>query len=91
MQVRNVTVGYSRLVTGDNFSNKRYSCELTAELRDGDHFETIRSDLERQCVNYVESKIAGQEIIVVTKEQAEKLKAILKASFELNNADELPF
>jgi hypothetical protein len=90
MTIKTVTVGYSRLATGSNFSNKRYSCELTAEMRDGDHWKHFRDELLKMCENYVESKFAGEEVIVVTKNQGEKIKSLVQSVNDLKK-DDLPF
>jgi len=90
MYIKNLTVGYSRLVTGSNFSNKRYTCELTVDLRDGDHWETKRDELMKQCEQYVESKLADKELVVVDKDQAEKIRNIVQ-SVNSFNCNDLPF
>lgn len=91
MKITSVTVGYSRLVTEGNFSNRRFSCELTADISSDDcSYEAARDLLAKKCENYVESKIAGEEIIVVSKEKATRLREVVKAIQSVNETD-LPF
>jgi hypothetical protein len=92
MKITAVTVGYSRLVTTGGFNNVRHSCELTAEITKDDitSYEAVRDLLQKKCEEFVESKIAGEELIVVSKEKAEKLKEVVKAIQSVNQTD-LPF
>jgi hypothetical protein len=89
MRITCVCVGYSRLVTGEGFTNKKHSLELTADCED-DEYTTVLNDLERKCENYVESKLAGSDVIVITKEQGEKIKSLVQSIYNLKS-DELPF
>jgi hypothetical protein len=92
MKITSVTVEYSRLVTGDNFSNKKFGCSLTASISESEisSYAAVREELEKRCVGYVESRISGEDVIVVTKEQAEKIKKLVGAVYDFKS-NELPF
>jgi hypothetical protein len=90
MKITAVSVGYSRLVTGDSFSNKKYSLELTADVDEDDDYESVIKDLEKKVETYVESKLKGEDVVVVSKKQEEKMAELVKA-IDKFNCSELPF
>ena len=98
MKITEVSVGYSRLVTGENYSNRRYSCELTAQV-DSEKPEDVRDLLMKRCQDFVESKISASKVIVISESQAKLLEEVMtkkqkkligSISCTLIN-DELPF
>lgn len=89
MNIETVTVGYSKLVSCDH-NNESFSVSLTAKLRDGDGYERVRDRLLTECVEYVENKHSKRDLVVIPKEELDKLRKIVKTMKEIE-CEELPF
>jgi hypothetical protein len=91
MEIKSVTVGYSKLVSRGNFENEKMSCELSANIDSSrEDMTTVRNTLEKMCREYVESRLAGNEMVFVDKDTAEKIRT-LSNLLKSKEFEDLPF
>ena len=88
MKITKVRVSYSELVSTGNFENKKVGCELEAEISREEAYEPARKNLYEMCVEYVKEKIAGEDVVIVSKTVYDKYCEILNIA---NGVSDLPF